>query len=99
MKVFLGLLLLAAQFSFGQLSSPGRAQAQNPVPQKHFERVLVIVLENQAYASAIHDKYLKQLADDGVEFTDFRALGHPSYPNYLAMIAGSTFGIHGLLGD
>ena len=64
-----------------------------------FDRVLIVVLENQSYVAAIKDKYLKQLADEWVEFTNLRAVGHPSYPNYLAMISGSTFGLHGWFGD
>jgi hypothetical protein len=72
---------------------------KNATPDKHFDRVLIIVLENESYVSAIKDKYLKQLAEEGVAFTNFRAVGHPSYPNYLALISGSTFGIHGLLGN
>jgi hypothetical protein len=77
--------------------SQGPGGGQN-APQ-HFEHVLIIVLENQSYVAAIKDKYLKQLADEGAHFTDFRGVAHPSYPNYLAMISGSTFGIHGLFGD
>lgn len=72
---------------------------KDPAQEKHFDRVLIIVLENESYVSAIKDKYLKQLAEEGVAFTNFRAVGHPSYPNYLALISGSTFGIHGLRGD
>jgi hypothetical protein len=66
---------------------------------KHFDHVLIVVLENQAYVGAIKDKYLMELASQGANFTDFHGVGHPSYPNYLAMIAGSTFGIHGAFGD
>jgi phosphoesterase family protein len=77
----------------------GGSRAQSAPAAQHFEHVLVIVLENQSYVTAIKDAYLKQLAGEGVEFTNFRAVAHPSYPNYLAMIAGSTFGIHGMFGD
>ncbi len=53
-----------------------------------FERVLIIVLENQNYGDAIVDPYLNSLAKQGASFTNFHGLFHPSYPNYLAMIAG-----------
>jgi len=76
--------------------APGTASVSSP---KHFQRVLIVVLENESYVAAIKDRYLKELAEEGVEFTNFRAIGHPSYPNYLAMIAGSGFGIHGMMGD
>ncbi|MGH9514029.1 MAG: alkaline phosphatase family protein [Terriglobales bacterium] len=93
------LLLLVAVQSGGQTSGPTPVGSRAQHPRKHFDRVLIVVLENQAYVAAIKDKYLKQLADEGVELTDFHAMGHPSYPNYLAMIAGSTFGMKGLFGD
>ncbi len=92
-RVLIALIIAAAGQAMAQQSTPALA------PHKHFDRVLVVVLENQAYVSAIKDDYLKQLADEGVEFTDFRGLAHPSYPNYLGMIAGNTFGFHGTFGD
>ena len=55
---------------------------------RHFERVLIIVLENQNYGDAIIEPYLNSLAKKGASFTNFHGLFHPSYPNYLAMIAG-----------
>jgi hypothetical protein len=60
---------------------------------KHFDRVLIIVLENQNYGSAMKDHFLAQLAEKGASFTNFHALIHPSYPNYLAMVGGSMFGV------
>ena len=56
-------------------------------------------MENQSYIAAKKDKYLRELADEWTEFTNFTAVGHPSYPNYLAMIAGDTFGLRGPFGD
>jgi hypothetical protein len=61
-------------------------------PGKHFERVLIIVLENQDYSSSMSNEFLAKLATKGTSFTNFKNLYHPSYPNYLAMIAGSYFG-------
>src|SRR5216683_774756 len=60
----------------------------------HFDRVVVIVLENGDYENAVQDKNLAALAAKGASFSNFHALFHPSYPNYLAMIAGTDFGIH-----
>jgi len=68
----------------------------------HFDRVLIIVLENVDYERAIQDKNLAALAQHGASFTNFHAMFHPSYPNYLAMVAGTDFGIHrrgSFLGD
>lgn len=60
----------------------------------HFDRVLIIVLENVDYERAIQDRSLQVLGSQGASFTNFHALFHPSYPNYLAMIAGTDFGLH-----
>ncbi len=64
-------------------------------PAHHFDRVLIIVLENVDYEVASKDKNFADLAAQGASFTNFHALFHPSYPNYLAMIAGTDFGTHG----
>lgn len=67
--------------------------AARPSP-KHFDHVLLIVLENQDYESSMKNDLLKSLAQKGAIFSNFGNLYHYSYPNYLAMIAGSDFGIH-----
>lgn len=66
-----------------------------PISGGHrFDRVLIIVLENQDYKAAIRDPYLGRLASIGANFTDFHGLFHPSYSNYLAMIAGKEIVTH-----
>ncbi len=60
----------------------------------HFDRVVIIVLENVDYEVAIQNKDFADLAKRGASFTNFHALFHPSYPNYLAMVAGTDFGTH-----
>jgi hypothetical protein len=60
----------------------------------HFDRVVIIVLENSDYEVARQDKNLAALSARGASFTNFHALFHPSYPNYLAMVAGTDFNIH-----
>jgi hypothetical protein len=79
-------LLIGAQNGFTQASTPPRP--------KYFDHVLIVVLENQDYDSAIENDLLKSLAKKGVLFSSFVNLYHDSYPNYLAMIAGSDFGTH-----
>ena len=61
---------------------------------RHFDRVVIIVLENGDYEEAIVNKDLAVLAQRGASFTNFHALFHPSYPNYLAMVAGTDYDIH-----
>jgi len=85
-----------------QGKSEEAARAAARATARHFDRVVIIVLENVDYERAIQDPNLVALASRGASFTNFHALFHPSYPNYLAMVAGSDFGLHRLgsyLGD
>src|SRR5579884_3253763 len=87
-----GMLLLfwGTAASFGQNSVKNGSSGR----PKHFDRALIVVLENQDYESAIRNDLLKSLAQKGAVFSNFGNLYHDSYPNYLAMIAGSDFGVH-----
>ncbi|HZL35024.1 MAG TPA: alkaline phosphatase family protein [Tepidisphaeraceae bacterium] len=73
--------------------------ATQPTPGDHFRTALVIVLENQDYDDAIANPLLKKWADRGALLGDFQALYHPSYHNYLALIAGQGFAAPGGKGD
>ncbi len=54
------------------------------------QKVVVVVLENAGYQEALAQPFLKKLASSGVLFSNFRAVSHPSQPNYIAMVAGDT---------
>ncbi|MGH9547467.1 MAG: alkaline phosphatase family protein [Terriglobales bacterium] len=84
-------VLAVTILSFAQNAPTGTSPAPTP---KHFDHVLILVLENQNYESAIRNDLLKSLAQKGAIFSNFVNLYHYSYPNYLAMIAGSDFGSH-----
>ena len=93
---------------FGCRTASPQVQLANPAQEKkdesaqvaaksgahHFDRVVIIVLENGDYELAVKDKNLAALAAHGASFSNFHALFHPSYPNYIAMVAGTDFGIH-----
>ncbi len=80
------------QSAQGKKEAAARAAAQSSA--HHFDRVLIIVLENGDYEDAVKNQDLASLAAHGASFSNFHALFHPSYPNYLAMIAGTDFEIH-----
>lgn len=68
----------------------GLAQVPN------FNHIVIIVLENQYLQDVIGSTQmprLNALADKNILLTNYLAVAHPSLPNYLAMISGSTQGV------
>ena len=61
-----------------------------------FSHVFVIVMENEESTSLIGNAsapYINSLANSYGLATQYYGVSHPSLPNYLALTAGSTFGI------
>ncbi|MER3445359.1 MAG: hypothetical protein C4291_00330 [Candidatus Dadabacteria bacterium] len=85
----------ALGFSQTPMNSPSAQKSKSANRGHHFERVLIIILENQNYGDAIADPYLNSLAKKGANLTNFHAITHPSYPNYLAMITGKEIPTRG----
>ncbi len=59
-------------------------------------RIALFVLENHEYEETIGSDeapFLNGLARRGALATRYHAITHPSLPNYLALLGGSTFGI------
>lgn len=99
---------LAATAGLVQLSRPAPAAAPGAVasgggpapslsppppaagPPSH---VFLVVMENKSYAEALAAPFTAQLAATYEVATEYHAVAHPSLPNYLALAAGSTFGI------
>jgi acid phosphatase len=75
----------------------GTASSTSPSPTSPAApHVFVIVLENHSYSQLIGSSqapYLTSLAHRYATATNYRAVSHPSLPNYLALTAGSTFGV------
>ncbi len=93
------LAITAIMFGSSLLLPPSRAEgAVGPggvrSPHRLFDRVVIIVLENADYNRALQQPFLQHLTTLGALFTDYHAVTHPSYPNYLAMVAGGTLGIN-----
>ncbi len=66
--------------------------AANATQAKH-PHVFVIVMENLGYRAAMATPQFSQLAHRWAYTTNYFATTHPSLPNYLSLIGGSTFGI------
>jgi acid phosphatase len=55
--------------------------------------VWIIIFENQPYPFTSSAPYLTSLAENYSLAGNYSAIMHPSLPNYLAIIGGSTFGV------
>ena len=92
----------AASFGFGP-SRPKPTPSPTPTPSHssvgvdhpaNFKKVFIVVLENTSANDAVKTDYLgKTVKPAGAYLNQFFAITHPSEPNYLAMVGGSTFGI------
>jgi hypothetical protein len=77
--------------------SQGQLTCSATPARNYFSRVLIVVLENEDFKDASRPEYLggvvaRYIAKyGGREFTNFHALFHHSYPNYLAMVGGRLF--------
>ena len=94
------LLCSCAQGPVGALPSPApAASAVAPLPRADPSisptrpEVVLIAMENTAPQVALGQPYLASLAERALVFSSFRAVGHPSLPNYLALTSGQTWSI------
>jgi acid phosphatase len=86
-----------ASASTDRVSSGSKHPRARRTPSAGFAptKILAVVLENHAQAQALSSMpYLSSLARRFGRTRNYRAITHPSLPNYLALVAGSTFGIH-----
>jgi len=63
------------------------------IPGKFFDRVFIIMFENEGYTTVMNNAIFAAYAKQGVSFTNFYALAHPSQPNYIAQIGASTLNV------
>ena len=86
---------LAAGVAFTQTSSAPVKLAASSVPTP--AHVVVVMEENHSYSDIIGNTssapYFNSLAAQGALLTNYFAITHPSEPNYMALFAGSTFGL------
>jgi hypothetical protein len=78
------------------LSETNGGSSDQPTQTGARSHVFVIVLENHSYRGVVGNSdapYLNCVARNNALATRYFAVSHPSLPNYLAMIGGSTFGI------
>ncbi|CAG8446341.1 9608_t:CDS:2 [Dentiscutata heterogama] len=61
----------------------------------YFDRIVFVIFENTGYNAAAALPYLQDLTtrSNGLLLSNYFAISHPSQPNYIATIYGSTAGI------
>ena len=71
-------------------------QTATPAPKTglpNFDHIILIMLENRDYLSALDGKqmpFLTALAKQNVLLSNYFSIAHPSLPNYIALMSGST---------
>jgi hypothetical protein len=82
------LLLVALVVCSAGQSAPRQVPA--------FDRVVVVVMENKARSAVLgnpHAPAFNAFGRQGAILSGYRGVTHPSLPNYLALVSGSTHGI------
>jgi hypothetical protein len=85
-----GLLAMSAAL----VAQPATSASAAAFPQ--YNHVFLIMMENQSLGSLINNPAapeLNALASDYGLATNYTGVGDPSEPNYVGMLAGSTFGL------
>jgi phosphatidylinositol-3-phosphatase len=75
------------------LAAPAAARENVPA----FRHVVVVLFENKETSSVIGSSQaptFTAMANRYAALTQYYGVSHPSLPNYLALVGGSTFGIH-----
>lgn len=68
-----------------------RISAETLIPR--YDHVVIAVDENHTFLKTASAPYIASLVSGGTVLTGYRAVGHPSEPNYLALFSGSTHGV------
>jgi hypothetical protein len=75
---------------------PPATSAAGPASAAHYDHVFVVMEENHGFSDVIGNPAapnLNALADRYGLATSYYGIGHPSEPNYVALLGGSTFGV------
>lgn len=87
------LLLMAGVQAWSRPQAAVAAQA-GPVPR--FSHVIIVIGENKEFGEVVGNRKMPNFNAWAVQYallTRYYAIGHPSLPNYLALLSGDSFGI------
>jgi acid phosphatase len=89
-----GSAALAGKNCAAKPGARSTGRAGSPVP--HFDHVILVVFENEECVDIMGSSdapTFRRLARTYAVFTSYYGVTHPSLPNYLALVSGSTHGI------
>lgn len=92
----LALVLVTAACGGGSAGATAPTAVPHSVRIPDFTHVVVVVFENEEETSIAGNPdapTFNRLAERYATLTDYDAVAHPSLPNYLALVSGSTHGI------
>jgi phospholipase C len=61
---------------------------------KHFDRVVIVVFENEGYGSSVSEPFFSAFAKAGANFSNYFGVTNPSQGNYIAMTSGDLNGVY-----
>jgi len=70
-------------------------ESDNNTTEITFDRVLVVVLENQPLRASMQNSNMRDILNKGTLLTQYYALTNPSQPNYIGLLAGDLLGVSG----
>lgn len=74
-------------------SKPAVLKASTPAAWKSIQHIVIIIFENTSAQEAVKQPFMKSLLEKGAYLSQYFAITHPSQPNYIAMVAGSTYDV------
>lgn len=72
-----------------------QVQSSRPVSWSNIKHIVIILFENTGDTDTLNQPFFKSLTTKGAYLAQSFAVTHPSQPNYIALIAGSTLGVTG----
>lgn len=87
--VFMAVVAMLASCAWAQ-------QTQVPKGIPALDHVFVIMMENHGYSEILNNpnaKFINQYAHSANFASNYFAVGHPSFTNYLEVVGGSNFGV------
>lgn len=105
--LFLALILLVSGLIFFDVQKSNNTSVikNQPIPNvtlpknmsnQGYSHIAIIVMENRSFPQIVDNPnapYINSLIKQGILLSNYTAVTHPSLPNYIALIGGSTFGI------